>query len=85
MIRSPSKSAVARAHCLAELAAALDEAHRQSLQLARVRPDIGEAVALRIRIVALRDEVENLRRGNDARRPEPDPIWPFHRHWHASE
>ena len=85
MIRSPSKSAVARARCLTELAAALDEAPRQSLELARVRPDIGEAVALRIRIVALRNEVENLRQGHDATRHEPDPIWPFHRHWHAPE
>ena len=85
MIRSPSKSSAARARCLAELAATLDEAHRQSLELARVRPDTGEAIALRLQIVALRREVESLRGGHNATRHELDPIWPFHRHWLASE
>lgn len=79
--RSAAKSAANRARWLAELAAALDEAHRLSLRLSKVRPDTGEAIALRSLILALRTEVDGLRRGADPPTREHDSIWPIHHHW----
>ena len=74
-MRPPPKSAVVRARWLAELAAALDEAQRLSQRLAESRPGTGEAATLRTRIMALRSEVEGLRRGNHSKTGKDDPIW----------
>ena len=82
MMRPPPKSAVVRARWLAELTVALDEAHRLTLRLAEGQSDSGEAAAaLRVRIQAMRSEVETLRRGNHSRTDKNDPIWAYLGDW----
>ncbi|MEO6113398.1 MAG: hypothetical protein ABIP07_02980 [Sphingomicrobium sp.] len=83
MMRPPPKSAVVRARWLAELTVALDEAHRLTLRLAENQPDSGEAAALRVRIQAMRSEVETLRRGNHSRTDKNDPIWAYLGDWRS--
>ena len=74
-MRPPPKSAVVRARWLAELAAALDEAHRLTLRLTEFGAATSEAVVLRVRIQAMMSEVESLRRGRYTRTDKHDPIW----------
>ena len=81
MMRPPPKSAVVRARWLAEPAVALDEAHRLTLRLAKHSADTGEATALRMQILAIRSEVESLRRGNYSRTDKHDPIWSHIGNW----
>lgn len=75
MMRSPPKSAVVRARWLAELAAALDEAHRLTLRLTEQGAETSEAILLRTQITAVRTAVEKLRRGQRSRPNKLDPIW----------
>ena len=75
MMRPPNKSAIVRARWLAELAVALEEAHRLTLRLTEYGAATSEAVVLRVRIQAVMTEVESLRRGNYTRTDKHDPIW----------
>ena len=81
MMHISPKSAVERARWLAELAAALDEAHRLTMRLAGDDCDTGEAVTLHTHILALRAEVESLRRGKRVRTSADDPIWAYLANW----
>ncbi len=81
MMRPHPKSAVVRARWLAELAAALDEAHRLTIRLASDGCDTGEAAALQAHIRDLRSEVESLRRGKQVRTAADDPIWAYLADW----
>ena len=74
-MRPPPKSAVVRARWLAELAVALDEAHRLTLRLTEFGAGTSDAVVLRVRIQGVMSEVESLRRGNYTRTDKFDPIW----------
>ena len=74
-MRPPNKSAVVRARWLAELAVALNEAHRLTLRLTEFGAATNEAVVLRVRIQAMMTEVGSLRRGNYTRTDKHDPIW----------
>lgn len=76
MYRTSEPVASARGRWLAELAEALEEAHRLSIQLGHDRPESDEAVVLRVRIVAVRAELDALRRAgiSEARR-EINPDW----------
>ena len=74
-MRPPPKSAVVRARWLAELAAALDEAHRLTLRLTEFGAATSEAVVLRVRIQAMMSEVESLRRGRYALTDKHGPVW----------
>jgi len=76
LYRSSEPVASARARWLAELAEALEEAHRVSVQLGHDHPELGEAVALRARILAVRAELDTLRRAGIAEvRREIHPDW----------
>ena len=81
MMHISPKSAVERARWLAELAAALAEAHRLTMRLASDGCDTGEAAALNAPIRALRVEVESLRRGKRVRTSADDPIWAYLANW----
>ena len=74
-MRPPNKSAVVRARWLAELAVALEEAHRLTLRLTEFGAATSEAMVLRVRIQAMMTEVGSLRRGNYTRTDKHDPIW----------
>lgn len=65
----PYHNAAARALWLAEVANALDEAQRLTTHLARWRSDSREAVLLRVRIMAVRAEVEALQHASTG------PLW----------
>ncbi len=64
MPRSTELKASARAQWLAQLAEALDQALRLTLLLASCRPESDEALVLRIRLLAIRAEVDSIRRGS---------------------
>ena len=81
MMHITPKSAVVRARWLAELAAALDEAHRLTMRLAGNGCDTGEAATLHAHIRDLRAEVESLRRGNPVRTAMDDPILAYLAKW----
>ena len=76
MYRSSEPVASARARWLAELAEALEDAHRVAIQLGHDYPELDEAVALCARILAVRAELDTLRRAGiaDVRR-EINPDW----------
>jgi hypothetical protein len=59
-------ASAARAQWLSELAAALDEAHRMTGLLGSCSAGSTDAIVLRTRILAVRAEVEALRRGRPA-------------------
>ena len=65
----PYHSAAARVLWLAEVANALDEAQRLTTHLARWRSDSREAVLLRVRIMAVRAEVDALQHASTG------PLW----------
>jgi hypothetical protein len=74
--KSSEPVASARARWLAELDQALDEADRLAIQLGEVPPQSDELVALRARIVAVRSELDTLRRnGIGEIRREIGPNW----------
>lgn len=76
LYRTSEPLASARARWLAELAEALEEAHRVSLQLGAGRPETDEAVVLRVRILAVRAELDALRHaGIGEVRREIYPDW----------
>jgi hypothetical protein len=67
---TPSPTALATAHrarWLAELARALDQANRLALRLREGNPDSSELINLHARILALRSEIDWLRRGRAPR------------------
>ncbi len=65
-------TAMARAHWLAEVGDALQQAERLTTRLAQWRAGSPEAVILRIRIMAVRAEVDALQRSRNA------PKWSSH-------
>ena len=68
--------AAGRARWLAELADALDEAHRLLFELDLGDAGAGDALDLYVRIEAARLEVQSLRLSRSiARRTEPGPEW----------
>jgi hypothetical protein len=68
--------AAGRARWLAELAEALDEAHRLLFELDLHDHGAAEALDLHVRIEAARLEVQSLRLSRSvAPRIEPDPEW----------
>ena len=74
--QSSEPVASARAHWLTELATALEEAHRLTVQLGIWRADSHESLMFGMRILAARAEVEALRRSGVAEvRREIDPDW----------
>ena len=76
MYRSTKLVASARARWLTELAQALEEAQRLAVQLGNWHPDNQDAAALRVRILAVRAELDDLRRnGLGEVRREIDPDW----------
>lgn len=82
MHRTSKPIASGRAHWLDELAEALDEAHRLALLLGERQPGSPEAVVLRVRIQALRAEVDALRRSRFGEmRREIGPVWTQFARW----
>ena len=76
MYRSSEPVASARAQWLAELEQALDDADRLAIRLGREQPHSIELAALHLRIVAVRAELNALRRsGLGEVRREIDPNW----------
>ena len=76
MYRTSEHEANARARWLAELAEALEEAHRLAVELADERPESDDLAVARVRIKAVRAELEALRRaGMGEVRREIDPQW----------
>ena len=76
MYRSSEAVASARAHWIAELTAALDEADRLAVLLGDSRAGAGELAALHLRIQAVRTELDELRRnGLGEVRREINPNW----------
>ena len=76
MYRSSEPVASVRAHWLNALAEALDEAYRLTAQLGAGRAESGESATLQVRIIAVRAEVEALRRaGIGEVRREIGPDW----------
>ena len=80
--RTSKPIASGRARWLDELAEALDEAHRLALLLGDRRSGSQEAVVLRVRIQAVRAEVDALRRGRFGEmRREIEPDWTQFARW----
>jgi len=76
LYRSSEPVASARAHWLAELAEALEEAQRLTVLLGNERPESDELGIMRARIKAVRKELDTLRRaGLGEVRREIDPNW----------
>jgi len=76
LYRSSETVASARAHWIAELTAALDEADRLAILLGESHSGSDELAALLVRIQAVRAELDDLRRsGLGEVRCEIDPDW----------
>ena len=85
MYRSSGPVASARAHWLAELRQALDEADRLAILLGGERPQNHEFIALRKRIIAVRSEVDALRSaGVGEVRCEIGPDWTNFAAWQGN-
>lgn len=70
------QTAARRARWLAELAQEIDQAQRLARRLSKEKVDAGELAALGRRLEAVRQEVEELRRGSRLLlRREIDPKW----------
>ena len=85
MYRSSETVASARAHWIAELSAALDEADRLAALLSDSHSGSGELAALHGRIQAVRTELDDLRRsGLGEVRREIGPDWTNLAPWRGS-
>jgi hypothetical protein len=85
LYRSSETIANARAHWIAELTAALDEADRLAVLLSDSRAGSEELAVLHLRIQAARAELDDMRRsGLGEVRREIDPDWTNPASWRGN-